>query len=90
MPQFLERNVQCLSEYPAAGMTFSRLAVFEDGSDEITSFTEKNYGVGIRFRNGATIPVAADAARPLAAESPLDFRQHGDGKPHRADAGRRL
>ena len=30
-------------------MTFSRLAVFEDGSDEITSFTEKNYGVAFDF-----------------------------------------
>ena len=49
MPQFLERNVQCLREYPAAGMTFSRLAVFEDGSDETTSFTEKNYGVAFDF-----------------------------------------
>jgi glycosyltransferase domain-containing protein len=49
MPQFLERNAQCLREYPAAGMTFSRLAVFEDGSDETTSFTEKNYGVAFDF-----------------------------------------
>ena len=49
MPQFLERNVQFLSEYPAAGMTFSRLAVFKDGSDEITSFTEKNYGMAFDF-----------------------------------------
>ena len=49
MPGFLERNVQFLSEYPAAKMTFSRLAVFEDGSDEITSFTEKNYGGAFDF-----------------------------------------
>ena len=85
MPKFLERNVQCLSEHPAAGMTFSRLAVFKDGSDEITSFTEKNYGMAFDFGTVATIPVAADAAGPLAAQPPLDFRQHGDGKPHRAD-----
>ena len=90
MPQFLERNVQCLREYPAAGMTFSRLAVFEDGSDETTSFTEKNYGVAFDFGTAPTIPVTADAAEPLAAQSPLDFRQHGDGKPHRTDAGWRL
>ena len=53
MPNFLERNAQCLSEYPAAGMTFSRLAVFKDGSDEITSFTEKNYGIAFDF---GTVP----------------------------------
>ena len=41
MPNFLERNAKCLSEYPAAGMTFSRLAVFRDGSDEITAFHRK-------------------------------------------------
>ena len=46
LPNFLERNAKCLSEHPAAGMTFSRLAVFTDGSDEITSFTERNYGTG--------------------------------------------
>ena len=49
MPNFLERNAKCLSEYPAAGMTFSRLAVFTDGSDEITSFTERNYGIAFDF-----------------------------------------
>jgi glycosyltransferase domain-containing protein len=45
LPNFLERNAQCLRDYPAAGMTFSRLAVFRDGSDEITSYTERKQGV---------------------------------------------
>jgi glycosyltransferase domain-containing protein len=45
MPTFVERNARYLREYPMAGITFSRLAVFRDGSDEITSFTEKNHGV---------------------------------------------
>src|SRR5262249_3429752 len=27
LPNFIERNVECLREYPAANMTFSRLAV---------------------------------------------------------------
>jgi glycosyltransferase domain-containing protein len=49
MPGFLERNAQLLSEYPAAGMTFSRLAVFKDGADDTTSFTEKNYGIAFDF-----------------------------------------
>jgi glycosyltransferase domain-containing protein len=49
MPDFLARNAQCLREYPAAGMTFSRLAVFKDGSNETTSFTEKNYGIAFDF-----------------------------------------
>ena len=49
MPNFLERNAQCLSEFPAAGISFSRLAVFNDGSDDITSFTEKNHGIAFDF-----------------------------------------
>jgi glycosyltransferase domain-containing protein len=49
MPNFIERNVRCLQDYPAAGMTFSRLAVFQDGSDEITPFTEKNHATAFDF-----------------------------------------
>ena len=49
MPHFIERNTQCLAKYPAAGMTFSRLAVFKDGSHEITPFTEENHGVAFDF-----------------------------------------
>src|SRR5262249_25511672 len=48
MPNFLERNTQCLCYYPAA-MSFSRLAVFRDGSDEISTFTEKNHGIAFDF-----------------------------------------
>jgi glycosyltransferase domain-containing protein len=44
MPNFIERNVKCLERHPAAGISFSRLAVFQDGSDEVTSFTETNHG----------------------------------------------
>jgi glycosyltransferase involved in cell wall biosynthesis len=49
LPNFIERNVQCLQEYPAAGIAFSRLAVFQDGSDDITPFTEKNHGLAFDF-----------------------------------------
>ncbi|HEY7664512.1 MAG TPA: TIGR00180 family glycosyltransferase [Xanthobacteraceae bacterium] len=49
MPNFIERNVDCLLKYPAAGMAFSRLAVFQDGSDEITPFTEDNHGLAFDF-----------------------------------------
>jgi glycosyltransferase domain-containing protein len=52
MPKFVARNAQCLREYPEAGMTFSRLAVFRDGSDEITSFTEKTHGAAFNFGTG--------------------------------------
>jgi glycosyltransferase domain-containing protein len=48
LPNFLERNVRCLRLYPV-GMTFSRLAVFRDGSDEISTFTEKNHGDAFDF-----------------------------------------
>jgi glycosyltransferase domain-containing protein len=49
MPNFLERNVECLRQYPAAEISYSRLAVFRDGSDEITPFTEKNHGIAFNF-----------------------------------------
>ena len=84
LPNFLERNAQCLSEHPAAGMTFSRLAVFTDGSDEITSFTERNYGTAFDFGTTPRFLSPQIAARPLAAKPPMDFRQYRDGKPQRS------
>jgi glycosyltransferase domain-containing protein len=48
LPNFLERNAQYLRDYPA-GMSFSRLALFRDGSDEISTFTEKTHGVAFDF-----------------------------------------
>jgi glycosyltransferase domain-containing protein len=49
MPNFIERNIQCLQKYPTAGITFSRLAVFKDGSDEVIPFH------GIAFDFGASL-----------------------------------
>jgi glycosyltransferase domain-containing protein len=49
LPNFIERNVQCLLEYPAAGMAFSRLAVFRDGSEDIITFTERKHGTTFDF-----------------------------------------
>jgi glycosyltransferase domain-containing protein len=49
MPNFIERNAQCLRQHPSAGLSISRLAVFKDGSDDITTFTEKNHGVAFDF-----------------------------------------
>lgn len=49
LPYFLQRNIECLQQNPAAGMTLSRLAVFRDGSNEITDFTEKNHGIAFDF-----------------------------------------
>jgi glycosyltransferase domain-containing protein len=49
MPNFLEHNVRYLRKFATAGMTFSRLAVFPDGSDEITSFTEANHGAAFDY-----------------------------------------
>ena len=49
MPNFVERNTQCLDEFPAAGISFSRLAVFRDGTDEIVPYTEANHGVAFDF-----------------------------------------
>jgi glycosyltransferase domain-containing protein len=49
LPNFIERNAQCLRQYPTAGLSISRLAVFEDGSNDITPFTEKNHGIAFDF-----------------------------------------
>jgi glycosyltransferase domain-containing protein len=49
MPNFVERNIQCLRKHPTAGISFSRLAVFRDGSDEIQPFTEATHGVAFDF-----------------------------------------
>jgi glycosyltransferase domain-containing protein len=49
LPNFIERNVQCLIEHPAAGMTFSRLAVFRDGSEDIITFTKRGHGAAFEF-----------------------------------------
>ena len=49
LPNFLERNIDCLVQNPTAKMTLSRLATFRDGSDEIVSYTEKNHGAAFDF-----------------------------------------
>jgi hypothetical protein len=45
----VEHNVRCLRKFADAGLTFSRLAVFRDGSDEITAFTEANHGIAFDY-----------------------------------------
>jgi glycosyltransferase domain-containing protein len=49
LPNFIERNAQCLRQNPTAGLSISRLAVFKDGSNDITPFTEKNHGIAFDF-----------------------------------------
>jgi glycosyltransferase domain-containing protein len=49
LPMFLERNLECLRRYPSAAMTFSRLATFRFGSDEILTYTEKEHGDAFDF-----------------------------------------
>jgi hypothetical protein len=49
MPAFLERNIQCLEQYPVAEMTFSHLAVFQDGADEINLFGEEEEDMAFDF-----------------------------------------
>ena len=49
VPNFIARNIQCLERYPEAGMSFSRLAVFQDGSDEVTPFTGEKDGPAFDF-----------------------------------------
>jgi glycosyltransferase involved in cell wall biosynthesis len=49
MPNFVERNVQCLLDYPTTGMTFSHLAVFRDDLDDIIPFTKRSHGAAFDF-----------------------------------------
>jgi glycosyltransferase domain-containing protein len=49
LPNFIERNLECLRDYPAANMTFSRLAVFRDGSEDIITFTKRRHGEAFDF-----------------------------------------
>jgi glycosyltransferase involved in cell wall biosynthesis len=63
MPSFVERNTQWLRKYPTAGISFSRLAVFRDGSDEILPYTEANHGI------------AFDLGTEPQFLSPTDLRQ---------------
>jgi Glycosyl transferase family 2 len=49
LPNFLQRNIECLIQHPSAQMTLSRLATFRDGSDEIVSYTENNHGIAFDF-----------------------------------------
>jgi putative sugar O-methyltransferase len=43
-PNFLERNLACLSKYPQAHLIFSRLSTFTDGTNIIRDYTEENTG----------------------------------------------
>jgi putative sugar O-methyltransferase len=45
LPNFIEKNVSCLETFPGAGLCFSRLAVFEDGTNIERHYTEENYGL---------------------------------------------
>lgn len=49
LPNFVERNLECLRRWPEAGMTMSRLAVFPDGTDDVSVFTEKTQGPAFDF-----------------------------------------
>jgi glycosyltransferase involved in cell wall biosynthesis len=49
LPNFIERNLECLRRHPAAAMTFSRLATFRDGSGALQAYTEKPHGDAFDF-----------------------------------------
>jgi glycosyltransferase domain-containing protein len=53
LPNFLERNVEYLAQNRNVQMTLSRLATFQDGSDEIYSYTELNHGPAFDFGTNA-------------------------------------
>ncbi|MGZ5234420.1 MAG: putative sugar O-methyltransferase, partial [Burkholderiales bacterium] len=49
LPQFLERSVAALREHPAAGLCFSRLAVFIDGTTQAREFNERTDGAAFDY-----------------------------------------
>jgi glycosyltransferase domain-containing protein len=49
LPNFIARNIQCLRMYPEAAMTFSRLAVFRDGCDQVITFTKEHHNAAFDF-----------------------------------------
>jgi glycosyltransferase domain-containing protein len=53
LPNFLERNIEYLAQSRNVQMTLSRLATFQDGSDEIYSYTELNHGAAFDFGTSA-------------------------------------
>lgn len=44
LPNFIERNTKAIELYPQTALCFSRLAVFEDGTNVTRCYTEDNYG----------------------------------------------
>jgi putative sugar O-methyltransferase len=45
LPNFVERNRTVLAEHPGIGLSFSRLATFQDGGSSLLEFSESNHGV---------------------------------------------
>lgn len=49
LPDFIERSLGVLKQYPDAGLCFSRLAVFVDGTTETRHYTESTQGVAFDY-----------------------------------------
>ena len=49
LPDFIEKSLSMLVAYPAAGLCFSQLAVFVDGTTETRHYTGKTQGVAFDY-----------------------------------------
>jgi putative sugar O-methyltransferase len=49
LPHFLERSLAALREHPEAGLCFSRLAVFVDGTSQAREFNERTDGAAFDY-----------------------------------------
>jgi|GEM_PF-447021 len=49
LPNFVERSLSLLKRYPDAGLCFSRLAVFVDGSTEVRHYTKESQGAAFDY-----------------------------------------
>lgn len=49
LPRFIERSMDVLQSNPQAGLCFSRLAVFVDGSTETRHYTGQNQGIAFEY-----------------------------------------
>ena len=50
LPKFLECSLDALHKHPEAGLCFSQLGVFVDGTSERRDFTGENQGVAFEYR----------------------------------------
>ena len=76
LPQFLERSLDVLRELPEAGLCFSRLAVFVDGTTQAREFNERTDGAAFDYGTEPRYISPDDAPCTSGATLLLDIGQY--------------